>query len=138
MNIGQAAKASGISPKMLRHYEAIGLLKPSQRTLAGYRTFSENDIHTLRFIRQARTLGFSLEQIGQLLSLWQDRDRASADVKALAHVHIQELAEKIAELHAMRVTLENLVHACQGDHRPECPILTGLSQGLGNAAGFKS
>lgn len=128
MNIGQAAKASGISPKMLRHYETIGLIRNSQRSMSGYRTFTDNDVHTLRFIKQARTLGFSLEQIRQLLSLWQDRARASADVKLLAKVHIQELADKITELSAMRAALENLVHACHGDDRPECPILIGLAQ----------
>jgi len=128
MNIGEAAKASGVSPKMLRHYESIGLIKSSQRTLAGYRTYTENDIHTLRFVKQARVLGFSLDQIGKLLSLWQDRGRASADVKALAQVHIDELSEKIDELSAMRQTLRNLVQACHGDKRPECPILSGLSR----------
>ncbi|MES2627041.1 MAG: Cu(I)-responsive transcriptional regulator [Pseudomonadota bacterium] len=128
MNIGQAAKASGISSKMLRHYEAIGLIKNSQRTLSGYRTYSENDIRTLRFIKQARILGFSLEQIGQLMSLWQDRSRASADVKALAQVHIRELTDKINELSSMRDALETLVHACHGDERPDCPILLGLSE----------
>ena len=128
MNIGQAAKASGISSKMLRHYEAIGLIKNSQRTLSGYRTYSENDIRTLRFIKQARILGFSLEQIGQLMSLWQDRSRASADVKALAQVHIRELTQKINELSSMRDALETLAHACHGDERPECPILLGLSE----------
>jgi MerR family transcriptional regulator, copper efflux regulator len=138
MNIGQAAKASGISPKMLRHYESIGLIQNSHRTSAGYRTYTENEIHTLRFIKQARVLGFSLEQIKQLLSLWQDRERASADVKALAQVHINELSGKIEELSAMRDALKVLVHACHGDNRPECPILSGLSQqGLSSATEVK-
>lgn len=139
MNIGQAAKASAISPKMLRHYECIGLIKNSHRSVAGYRTFTENEIHTLRFIKQARVLGFSLEQIKQLLSLWQDRERASADVKALAQVHITELSGKIEELSAIRDALKLLVHPCHGDARPECPILSGLSQqGLGSTTDLKA
>ena len=126
MNIGQAAKHSGISAKMIRHYESIGLIRSGARTEAGYRTYSQNDLHTLRFIKRARSLGFSLDAIGHLLSLWQNQTRASADVKALAQGHIQELNTKILELTEMRDVLLALVDGCQGNHRPECPILHGL------------
>lgn len=126
MNIGQAAKASGVTAKMIRYYESIQLIKASQRTDSGYRTYGENDVHTLRFIKRARTLGFSLEQIGDLLSLWQNPERASADVKAIAHAHVMELEQRIRELTEMRDTLVHLARACSGDHRPECPILTDL------------
>lgn len=136
MNIGQAAKQSGISAKMIRHYESIGLIHSSARTDAGYRTYSQNDLHTLRFIKRARSLGFSLESIGHLLSLWQNQERASADVKTLAQDHIQQLNTKIRELTEMRDVLLTLVDGCQGDHRPECPILHGLEAGAtGSVAG---
>jgi MerR family transcriptional regulator, copper efflux regulator len=128
MNIGQAAKKTGLSSKMIRHYEVIGLLKSASRSDAGYRVYTENDLHVLRFIKRARSLGFPLEQIKVLLSLWQDRKRASKDVKALAQQHIQELNEKIRELSAMRDTLENLAHHCSGDQRPDCPILSDLAE----------
>ncbi|HET8706802.1 MAG TPA: Cu(I)-responsive transcriptional regulator [Pseudomonadales bacterium] len=127
MNIGQAAKASGISAKMIRHYESIGLIKHSQRADSGYRIYSENDLHTLRFIKRARSLGFSLENIGQLLSLWQNRDRASADVKTLALNHVDALNNKIAELTEMRDLLLQLAKTCHGDQRPDCPIIKGLA-----------
>lgn len=127
MNIGEAAQASGVSAKMIRHYEHIGLQRESSRTLAGYRQYQPRDIHLLRFIRRARDLGFSLEQIRQLLSLWEDPERASADVKRLAHSHIAELDARIAALTDMRDTLVTLANACQGDHRPDCPILHGLA-----------
>jgi len=126
MNIGQAAKASGVSAKMIRYYESIRLIKAGQRTDSGYRIYNHNDVHTLRFIKRARTLGFSLEQIKELLSLWQDPARASADVKAIAHAHLAELDKRIRELTEMRDTLRHLEHACSGDHRPECPILHTL------------
>lgn len=126
MNIGQAARASGISARMIRHYEAIGLIRAGRRSDAGYRLYDERDVHVLRFIRSARNLGFSLDQIRVLLSLWQDKERASADVKALAQRHITELEDKIRELTQMRDVLERLVHACGGDERPDCPILQGL------------
>ena len=126
MNIGQAATASGVSAKMIRHYESIGLLPASTRTDAGYRQYSERDVNMLRFIRHSRDLGFSLEEVGKLLALWQDRERASADVKALALAHVDELNRKIAELSALRDTLSELVQHCQGDHRPDCPILRDL------------
>lgn len=127
MNIGEAAKASGVTAKMIRHYESIALIKPGKRTDAGYRIYGENDVHTLRFIKRARTLGFSLEQIRDLLSLWQDAGRASADVKAIAQAHVAELEQRIAELREMRDTLVHLSHACAGDKRPDCPILSGLA-----------
>ncbi|MFQ3787803.1 Cu(I)-responsive transcriptional regulator [Halomonas sp. A29] len=127
MNIGQAAKASGISEKMIRYYESIGLISPVRRTESGYRIFSEKDVHALRFISRARDLGFSVEQMGNLLALWQDRHRASADVKAVAQAHIEELDGKIKKLQDMRQTLEHLVNHCHGDERPDCPILSGLA-----------
>ncbi|MBW8329732.1 MAG: Cu(I)-responsive transcriptional regulator [Thiobacillus sp.] len=127
MNIGEVARASGVSAKMVRHYESIGLIRESHRTLAGYRQYHERDVHLLRFIRRARDLGFSLDQIRQLLSLWDDPDRASADVKQLADAHIADLDARIAALTGMRAALVTLTHACHGDHRPDCPILEGLA-----------
>jgi len=129
MNIGQAAESSGLSAKMIRNYESIGLLAAAHRTDSGYRIYSAKDLHTLAFIKRSRDLGFSLEEVGKLLTLWRDRDRASADVKALAHQHIYELNRKIAELTGLRDTLQDLVEHCQGDQRPECPILKGLESG---------
>ena len=128
MNIGQAAKHSGISAKMIRHYESIGLIRDTGRTEAGYRVYREDDVHVLRFIRRARSLGFSLERIGQLLSLWRNRERASADVRRLALEHARELDDKIRELTEMRDLLQELAKACHGDHRPDCPILKRLSE----------
>jgi MerR family copper efflux transcriptional regulator len=129
MNIGMAAKASGVSAKMIRHYEQVGLLPEPNRTEAGYRQFSEAEVHTLQFIRRARDLGFSIAQIGELVGLWQNRKRPSRQVKALAQAHIQELEQKAQELLAMKATLEHLVHCCHGDDRPECPILEQLDKG---------
>jgi MerR family copper efflux transcriptional regulator len=129
MNIGEAAKATGVSAKMIRHYEQVGLLPQAQRTEAGYRQYGDKDVHTLRFIRQSRDLGFSIEQIGELLALWQDRRRPSRQVKALAQAHIQELEQKVQDLLAMKETLSHLVHCCHGDERPDCPILESLAQG---------
>ena len=127
MNIGQAASASGVSAKMIRHYEELGLLPAAQRTEAGYRQYVQNDVHTLRFIRHSRDLGFSLTVIAELVSLWHNRLRPSRQVKALAEAHIKELEQKAAELWAMKSALEHLVHCCHGDERPECPILDGLA-----------
>ncbi|BBP85634.1 MULTISPECIES: Cu(I)-responsive transcriptional regulator [Pseudomonas] len=129
MNIGQAAKKSGLTAKMIRYYESIGLLPEAGRSDSGYRQYSQQDLHSLAFIRRSRDLGFSLEEVGKLLQLWQDRGRASADVKALARDHIDELNRKIAELAGLRDTLQELVDHCQGDHRPDCPILKDLESG---------
>lgn len=127
MNIGQAAQASGVTAKMIRYYESIGLMPPSPRSEAGYRRYGEQDLHLLRFIRQARRLGFGIDQIRQLLALWQDRGRSSAQVKALAQSHVDELNQRIGELVAMRDTLSHLAVHCHGDDRPDCPILEGLA-----------
>ncbi|MFC5474522.1 Cu(I)-responsive transcriptional regulator [Paraherbaspirillum soli] len=129
MNIGDAALASGVSAKMIRHYEEIGLIPKAARTDAGYRTYAERDIHLLRFIRQGRLLGFSMKQIAELIGLWLDQSRSSSKVKQLALSHIRELDDKINELQAMKATLERLAHDCHGDARPECPILEGLGGG---------
>lgn len=126
MNIGEAARQSGVTAKMIRHYEAMGLVAPGQRSEAGYRLYGEKDVHELRFIKRARSMGFSLEQIRTLLSLWQDKSRASADVKRMASTHVQELEARIHELTEMRDTLVSLAAACHGDDRPDCPILQGL------------
>ncbi len=129
MNIGQAAAASGVSAKMIRHYESIGLLPEAERTEAGYRQYGERELHALRFVRRSRDLGFSLDEIKQLLALWQDRSRPSREVKALAQAHVKALDEKIAEMQAMKATLQNLVQHCHGDDRPDCPILESLEAG---------
>lgn len=128
LNIGQAAKASGLSAKMIRHYEELGLLAAPSRSDAGYRQYATADVHALRFIRQARDLGFSLHDIGELLSLWHDRQRPSRLVKALAEAHIHALEQKAQELMAMKNTLQHLVRGCHGDDRPECPILDTLAR----------
>lgn len=127
MNIGEAAHASGVSAKMIRHYESVGLLAEASRTPAGYRQYFDRDVHRLRFIRQARDLGFPIEQIRQLLGLWDDRSRPSRQVKALAQAHIRELEAKVRDLQAMQSTLAHLVSCCRGDERPDCPILDKLS-----------
>ena len=137
MTIGDAAKASGVSAKMIRHYEEVGLLAAPRRTVAGYRQYSGSEVHTLRFIRHARDLGFSIHTIGELVGLWQNRKRPSRQVKALAQAHILELEQKAQEILAMKATLEHLVHCCRGDDRPDCPILETLAderQSTGNAA----
>ncbi len=126
MDIGQAAKRSSVSAKMIRHYEAVGLLPKVARTFANYRIYTENDVHTLRFIKRARTLGFSVKQIESLLALWQDRTRASREVKRIALAHVEELQARIREMEEMKRTLERLAADCHGDHRPQCPILDDL------------
>ena len=126
MNIGEAAGASGISAKMIRYYEETGLISPAMRTGSGYRVYAENDIQTLRFIRRARDLGFTVKQIEDLLLLWRDRSRASSDVKRIATDHVIELQKKMRELQEMVTTLEHLSQNCHGDSRPDCPILTSL------------
>lgn len=131
MNIGQVAKASGVSAKMIRYYESIGLIATADRTEAGYRQYSENDLHTLGFIRRARDLGFSLERIKTLLGLWQDRSRQSAEVKKLAGSYIAELDAQIAKMMLIRQQLAHLAQACHGDTRPDCPILDQLSDQIG-------
>jgi MerR family copper efflux transcriptional regulator len=128
MNIGQAAKATGISAKMIRYYEQVGLIQPAPRTEGGYRDFDDRDLHTLRFIRRARDLGFSVADIGGLLALWQDRERASADVKTMALRQVDELRQRIDALQSMLRTLEHLAGHCHGDQRPDCPILDDLAE----------
>jgi Cu(I)-responsive transcriptional regulator len=127
-NIGEAALESGVSAKMIRHYESLGLLRTARRSEGGYRLYEQNDLHTLRFVRRARDLGFTMKDIGRLLHLWQDRRRASADVRRVALEHIGELDRKIAELEGMKRTLEHLVRNCHGDRRPDCPILDDLAR----------
>ncbi|KVS36366.1 Cu(I)-responsive transcriptional regulator [Burkholderia ubonensis] len=127
MNIGDASRASGVSTKMIRYYEQVGLLMPAKRSDSGYRIYGADEIHVLRFIRQARHLGFLVEDIRKLLTLWQDRSRASAEVKSIALGHVAELDERIAELTDMRNTLVDLAAHCSGDDRPECPILARLA-----------
>lgn len=129
MKIGEVAAASGVSAKMVRYYEEIGLIKSVARSAKGYRAYSEVDVHTLRFIRRCRELGFSMEEIADLLALWQDRSRKSGEVKKLASAHVRELQAKIAALQEMVQTLSHLVHCCRGDERPECPILEELVAG---------
>jgi MerR family copper efflux transcriptional regulator len=127
MNIGQAARASGVSAKMIRYYESIGLVPKAARSQSGYRNYAEADVHILRFIRRARDLGFTVGAIADLLALWRDRDRASADVRTVALDHVAGLKARIAELQAMAGTLEHLAHTCHGDERPDCPILEDLA-----------
>ena len=126
MNIGQAAAATGVTAKRIRYYEQIGLIEPAGRTDSGYRDFDARDLHTLRFIQRARRLGFPMPKISNLLALWRDQHRSSADVKQLAKEHIVELEQKIAELQLMVDTLRHLAHQCSGDARPDCPIITGF------------
>ncbi len=138
MNIGQAAAASGISAKMIRYYESVGLIRPADRTYSNYRDFSERDLNELRFIRRARRLGFSVEEIGRLLELWRDRGRPSREVKEIARRHVAELDAKIAEMRSMADSLRHLAASCAGDERPDCPILVELGEGRGEAFGEHS
>jgi MerR family gold-responsive transcriptional activator of gol and ges genes len=131
MNIGAAAAASGVTAKMIRHYEAIGLLRPAKRRSNAYRDYGDRDIHELRFIRRARRLGFSIAEIGELLALWRDRGRPSREVKRIAEAHIGDLQARVAEMQAMANTLRELVSACHGDDRPDCPILDDLAMDTG-------
>jgi len=132
VGIGQAARLSGISPKMLRHYEGLGLLGAVPRTEGNYRQYAEADVHTLRFIRRARDMGFTLDEIRELVNLWHNRRRSSEHVKRIAQRHIDDLGERIAALEAMRRTLQDLVQRCPGNQRPDCPILDDLG-GTGQA-----
>lgn len=131
VNIGDAARASGVSAKMVRHYESLGLLGAVARTDSGYRQYSAADIHTLRFIKRARELGFSMAEIGNLVGLWHDQARASSEVKRVAQQHLIELENRIQAMQDMRRTLQKLVQSCQGDDRPDCPILDNLAGGPG-------
>lgn len=136
MNIGEAARRSGVSAKMIRYYETIGLIPAAGRSDAGYRNYGDNDVHTLRFIRRARDLGFTVEQMGELLALWRDRSRASAEVKKIALDHVAVLERKIADLQAMARTIGDLAAHCHGDNRPDCPIIDDLARSV-SAGGQK-
>ena len=129
MNIGQASRSSGVSTKMIRYYDEIGLVRPASRTGANYREYDAREVNELRFIKRARNLGFSVAEITQLLSLWRDRQRPSRDVKAIADHHVADLDARIAEMQAMADTLRHLSHCCAGDDRPDCPILQDLGRG---------
>jgi len=133
MVIGEAAKASGVSAKMVRYYESIGLMPTAGRTASGYRLYSAHDVETLRFIRRARDLGLSIERIKALIALWNDTQRPSREVKRIALAHVAELRARIAEMTVMCTTLEALAEACHGDQRPECPILSDMESGGGKA-----
>jgi Cu(I)-responsive transcriptional regulator len=134
MNIGTAAEKSGIPAKTIRYYESIGLIPQASRTGGNYRDYDDNDLQTLRFIQRARRLGFPVKDVANLLTLWRDRSRASADVKHLAEHHVQEIDRRMEELRTMRRTLLHLVERCHGDDRPDCPILEGLASGEVDAA----
>ena len=127
--IGVAARRAGISARMVRHYESLGLVKGVARTDSGYRQYTEADVHALHFIRRSRDLGFSMEEIAELLGLWHDRSRASSQVKSIAQAHIADLATRIADMQAMQRSLQTLVSCCQGNDRPDCPILDDLASG---------
>ena len=133
MNIGEAAKASGVSAKMIRYYESIGLIRSAHRTESNYRIYGPDEVHVLRFIKRSRNLGFSLEETATLLGLWQDKSRASADVKRIAAGHVEELQGRISAMQEMVATLRHLVHCCSGDDRPNCPILNDLAKVPANA-----
>jgi Cu(I)-responsive transcriptional regulator len=130
-NIGEAARQSGVSAKMVRHYESLGLLPRIGRTDSGYRQYTGREIHTLRFIKRARDLGFGMAEIAELLKLWQNRRRSSAEVRRIASRHVADLEQRMAELAGMKETLEHLIECCKGDHRPDCPIIDELASGRG-------
>lgn len=132
MNIGEASAASGVSAKMIRYYEQAGLIPPADRSQAGYRVYDDADVHRLRFVRRARDLGFAVAEISELLDLWNNRSRRSADVKRLAQAHIADLQDRIAKLQQMSATLQTLADCCVGDDRPDCPILEGLEAPAGD------
>jgi MerR family copper efflux transcriptional regulator len=134
MNIGQASKATGVSAKMIRYYEEIGLVRPAGRTEANYREYDRRVINELRFIKRGRSLGFSMAEITQLLALWRDRDRPSREVKAIADRHVADLDARVVEMQAMADTLRHLSHCCAGDDRPDCPILSDLAERSGESA----
>lgn len=127
MNIGQAADASGVNSKLIRHYESIGIIPKAARSDSGYRIYSETDVHILTFVRRARSLGFSMKEIKKLVGLWRNKSRASSEVKNLALAHVKQLEMKIAELESMAKTLKQLAKCCHGDNRPACPILDELA-----------
>ncbi|PCI42415.1 MAG: Cu(I)-responsive transcriptional regulator [Rhodospirillaceae bacterium] len=131
MNIGTVSEKSGVSSKTIRYYESIGLIPPADRAKNGYRDYGPNDVETLRFVKRSRAMGFSVEDVRNLLDLWVNKDRASADVKAVALKHIDDVEKRIVELESIRDTLKNLTKCCKGNDRPDCPILEGLA-GLSN------
>ena len=135
MNIGTAARHSGVRAKTIRYYESVGLIQPADRSTAGYRVYDKQDVETLRFVQRARSLGFSVEEVGSLLALWRDRSRSSAEVKAMAQRRVADIDRKITELVEMRETLTHLIERCHGDERPECPILQGLAGTVALPAG---
>jgi len=134
MNIGEVASLAVVTPKMVRHYESLGLLPKVHRTESGYRVYTEREVHTLRFIKRSRNLGFSMAEIAELVKLWQDRRRPSSSVKKVASAHLDELDRKIKEMESMRKTLSHLIHCCAGDDRPDCPILDDLGGDLADAS----
>ena len=127
LTIGEAARSAGISARMVRHYESLGLLAAVARSDSGYRQYTEADVHTLHFIRRSRDLGFSMEEIAELLALWHDRSRASSQVKRIAQAHIDDLSQRIAAMQSMQRSLQTLVSCCKGNDRPDCPILDDLA-----------
>ncbi|HTZ80972.1 MAG TPA: Cu(I)-responsive transcriptional regulator [Stellaceae bacterium] len=127
MNIGAVSEATGLPAKTIRYYESIGLVEPAERSSGNYRLYGEREVMTLRFIERARRLGFSLKEVKELIALWRDRERASADVRQLAESHLQRIDERLAKLEEMRRTLQHLIDRCHGDHRPDCPILDELA-----------
>lgn len=128
MNIGEAARASGVNAKLIRHYESIGLIPKASRSDGGYRVYSDADVHILTFVKRARGLGFSMKEIKKLVGLWRNKSRNSADVKNLALAHVREMEQKVAELQSMVKTLKHLAKSCHGDHRPDCPIIDSLAK----------